>query len=565
MPPEVRTALTAAARSCDMPLDDLSLQLLYNRGVQTEAMAIAFLRGGSAALHDPYQFLQMDVAVDRVLAAMSADERIAIYGDYDADGVTATAVLVKALRAMGADVIPYIPHRSLEGYGMNLGALRKLQEDGVKLVITVDCGISNMDEVGAAMNDLDMDVIVTDHHRAPRNLPQSLALISARHPDNTYPYLNLTGVGVAYQLVRALIQRGATMREVKNRDLLELVAIGTVADVAPLDGENRVLVANGLWSMRNTRNEGLRSLMQIARLDPNNLDTGSIGFGLAPRINAAGRLESAWDAYHLLMADDPFEASRLASNLEANNRERQKLTADIHEQATINAIAMDDDTPIIIVHGVGWNAGIVGLAASRLKEQFNRPVIVIEEMAEMSKGSARSIDGFNITDALTEVADLLSRFGGHAMAAGFSIPTANLPEFKRRLLVIGARQIAAGQLLPEIKIDAELHLRQINPQLEQQLNYLAPWGTGNPAPVFASRRLRVMKVYAMGAGKQHLKLTLYDRDRHVDIKAVYWKQGELFDQLQKMPFVDVAYQMRRNEWNGQSTIELELKDLRIVE
>ncbi len=564
IPADVRDALALAARECDLPLNDLSLQLLYNRGVSGTADAIAFLKAGNASLNDPYRFEQMDVAVDRITVALGAGEKIAIYGDYDADGVTATALLVKALRGMGADVIPYIPHRTSEGYGMNLGALAKLQEEGVRLVITVDCGISNIDEVAAAIRDQEMDVIVTDHHRAPRNLPQANALISARRPDNQYPYKELTGVGVAYQLVRALIQRGVPLHEsVKPRDLLELVAIGTVADVAPLDGDNRILVSNGLRAMRGTRSEGLRAIYAAARLKTDSLTTESIGFAIAPRINAAGRLDSAWDAYNLLMSEDAIQAGMLASQLEAKNQARQALTSEIVEQATASALVLDDDAPIIVVHGVGWNAGIVGLAAGRLKEMFNRPVIVIEEAEGMSKGSARSIKGFNVTDALTAVSDLLARYGGHSMAAGFSVPTANLPEFKRRLHEHAASLLTTADLMPRLEVDAELTINKLHLGLCEQLELLAPWGTGNPAPIFVSRSLRVKEVWPVGNGK-HLKLNLYDRERHQSIRAIYWRSGDLLAQMRQQPMVDVVYAVHLNDWNGSRNVELDIKDLHIV-
>ena len=559
-PPEVAAELLSAVG--DLPYAPLLVQMLYNRKIITADAAAAFLSLDGAALNDPFLFLDMDKATTRIIDAVSSGERIAIYGDYDADGITATAVLVRALTAMGASVEPYIPHRTLEGYGMNLDAISKLAERGVGLIITVDCGISNLKEVGEAMRRFDMDVIVTDHHRAPRELPPAYALISARRPDNTYPFLELTGVGIAYQIVRALAQRGLTMKVTQPRDLIELVAIGTVADMAPLHGDNRILVQHGLRSLRATRSPGLQALYSVARTNRDNVDAGTIGFIIAPRLNAAGRLESAMASYKLLMCDDMLESTRLAGDLELRNRERQQLTSAIVTDAMTRAAALPEDTPLILLHCRDWNAGVVGLAAARLLEEFHRPVLIIEEGEAMSKGSARSISAFNVTAALTEVSHLLSRYGGHAAAAGFSVETARLGELGNALRAIAAAQLSEEDFHAELRIDAEVPIDRLTPTLLQALEWLAPYGMGNPAPMFIARRVRVADTKLMGKDRQHLRINLNDPARLGHAQAVAWRRAEWLPFLETKPLIDVVYQVEKNEWNGSFTIQMNVKDIR---
>jgi single-stranded-DNA-specific exonuclease len=560
LPPALARELGEAVG--DLPYAPLLVQLLYNRNITSASQAAAFLGMEGAALNDPYLFRDMGKAAARIADAVSSGERIAIYGDYDADGITATAVLVRALTAMGANVEPYIPHRSLEGYGMNLDAIGKLAERGVGLIVTVDCGISNLKEVGEAMRRYDIEVIVTDHHRAPRELPPAYALISARRPDNTYPFADLTGVGIAYQIVRALAQRGLTMQGVQPRDLIELVAIGTVADMAPLHGDNRILVQHGLRSLRVTRSPGLQALYSVARTSRQNVDAGTIGFIIAPRLNAAGRLESAMASYKLLMCDDLLESTRLAGDLELRNRERQQLTSAIVADAMARAAALPDDTPLILLHGRDWNAGVVGLAAARLLEEFHRPVLIIEEGDQMSKGSARSISAFNITAALTEVGHLLSRYGGHAAAAGFSVETSKLGELAAGLREVAARQLSEADFQAELRIDAELPIDRLTPTLVEALNLLAPYGMGNATPLFIARNLRVAETKLMGKDRQHLRITLNDPLRLGHATAVAWRRAEWLPFLETKPLVDVVYQVEKNEWQGSYSIQMNVRDIR---
>lgn len=561
IPPEAAAEISRALRN-DLPYADLLAQLLYNRKITSEAAASAFLNTAGANLSDPFRFLDMDKAADRIIGAVQSGERIAVYGDYDADGITATAVLVTALTAMGAQVEPYIPHRSVEGYGMNLDALGKLAERGVSLIITVDCGISNLKEVGEAMRRYDMDVIVTDHHRAPRELPPAYALISARRPDNTYPFLELTGVGIAYQIVRALSKRGLEMQGVQPRDLIELVAIGTVADMAPLYGDNRILVQHGVRSLKATRSPGLQALYSVARTRRENVDAGTIGFIIAPRLNAAGRLESAMASYQLLTCADLLESTRLAGELELRNRERQELTRTIVAEAMALASDLPDSTPLILLYAKDWNAGVVGLAAARLLEEFHRPVLIVQQGEQMSKGSARSISRFNITEALTEVAPILSRYGGHSAAAGFSVETSRLDELATALRAVAAGKLTEADFQPELKIDAELPLDRLTLTLVDALNLLAPYGMGNPQPVFMSHALRVADVRVMGKDNQHLKITLRDPARLGSASAVAWRRREWLSFLETKPLIDVVYQLEKNEWQGSYAVQMNIKDIR---
>ncbi len=548
----------------EIPYGGLLIQLLYNRDITDPQQAIAFLNlEGGSPLNDPFLFRDMDKAAARIIQAVRDGERIAVYGDYDADGVTATALLVRALAAMGAQVEPYIPHRTLEGYGMNVTAVSTLAERGVSLIITVDCGISNLKEVGEAMGRYGMDVIITDHHRAPRELPPAYALISARRPDNTYPFLHLTGVGIAYQIVRALVQRGLEMQGVHPRDLIQLVAIGTVADLAPLHGDNRTLVQHGVRQLRRTQLPGLQALYSVARTNAHSVDSTTIGFTIAPRLNAAGRLESAMSAYRLLMSEDVFESGQLAQELEIRNRERQQMTSSIVTSALALAADLSDDTPLILLYSKDWPAGVVGLAASRLLEEFHRPVLIVEQGEEMSKGSARSIANFNITEALTEVSSLLSRFGGHAAAAGFSVETSKLPELESRLRAVAGRQLTAADFQPQLKIEAELPLDCLNPALCQALDLLAPYGMENPTPLFIARNLRVAEVKLLGKDKQHLKVILRDPVRLGSGIAVAWRRaGDWLPFLETKPLIDVVFSVERNEWQGSVSVQMNLKDIR---
>src|SRR5215207_3803440 len=414
-------------------------QILFNRGLATDADARAFLRAQPNFNPDPFQFTGMQATVDRIQFALAHAEPIAVYGDYDVDGVTATALLVQALQALGANVRGYIPNRFDEGYGLNKDALDSLKAEGVKLVITVDCGIRSPNEALHAQT-IGLDLIISDHHHPDGlNLPPALAVINPKQHGDIYPDKDLAGVGIAYKIAEALFSFQPSTFNLA--DLLDLVALGTVADLAPLVGENRVLVRKGLRQIRETKRQGLYSLAGVADLKIDKCTAGNIGFMLGPRLNASGRLESALASFELLTTTDFMRAGHLAMQLDSQNRQRQTITRTIQEQAETIAMAEDPEAFLLFAAHEDFNPGVVGLAASRLTEVYYRPAIVAAKNAEETRGSCRSIPEFHITDALDLCKDLLVRHGGHAAAAGFTVRNENLPEFVARL-----REIAKAQL-----------------------------------------------------------------------------------------------------------------------
>ena len=560
-PPEVAEELRA--------YHPVMAQVLYNRGQDTPEKARVFLEGDDAALHNPFAMHDMSAAVARIRHAIKRGEPMAVYGDFDADGVTSTALLTQALEALGAHVQPYIPHRTEEGYGLNVEALRKLHEAGVRLVITVDCGIRSVAEVDYARG-LGLDLIVTDHHSVGEELPPARAVVNPKVDARLrleegrvgYPEDMLAGVGVAYKLAEALfraeVQQSRRRPDFKLADLLDLVALGTVADLAPLDRlENRELVRRGLRVLNRAQRPGLYELMQVAHVEPGKISAMSIGFMLGPRLNAAGRLDDAMIAYELLRASMP-QAGELAQRLHELNIERQEKTLQAVEQARAQVLARDGDAPLIFAAADEFQAGIVGLVAGRLCEEFYLPAVVIERGAEASRGSCRSIPEFNITRALDRCADLLVRHGGHAQAAGFTVPNENIPVLRERLLALAERALAGQDLRPTLFVDAEVPFSALTMALARELRRLEPTGAGNPPPLLLTRGVRVRDYQRVGRDKRHLRLKLFGAGTTVD--AIAFKLGHW---AERMPlYVDVVYRLEVNEWNGHVRLQMNVQDLR---
>ncbi len=556
-PPDLLKKLEAAGFS------PLIAQLLYNRQLTTLEAIEYYFQAGYSKLADPFLIKDMDRAVERIKLALTRRERIAIYGDFDADGVTACSLLVQFLRAVGGDVVPRIPHRVDEGYGLNPAALRRLAAQNVRVVITVDCGISNLAEVELA-RELGMDVIITDHHRPPPDLPRALATLNVRQTGDLYPYKGLAGVGVAFHLVRALSAAGVKPASgLKPSDLLDLVALGTVADIAPLTGENRVLVASGLKALNKTRRPGILALIEAAGLTPGGLDASSIGFGLAPRINAAGRIDDAIIAYELLLTDDLERARSLANELNAKNRERQQKLAVVLADARQRVYAgrLHEQHKLLVLSGADWAAGIVGLVAGRLCEEFNRPVLVLEEGPELSRGSARSTPDFNIIEAISECHDLLLRYGGHKQAAGFTVANANVAAFTHRLQTLAQAKIGQESLTPQLEIDAELGLHELAQAFEATAA-LAPFGNENPAPVWVSYGLQVRELRPVGAEGAHLRLKLFDPAHGRAVEGMAFREGSRAAELAHAQRLDVVYTIEAHEWQGVRSLRLRVLDLR---
>jgi single-stranded-DNA-specific exonuclease len=444
------------ARFQDLP--PLVAQLLFNRGIRDPDAARAFLQG-RVALGSPFLLKDMMKAVYRVRKAIRGGEPVAVYGDFDTDGVTATVLLVEVLTALGANAKPYIPHRVDEGYGLNLEALRHLYREGARLVITVDCGIRSVEEVERASRGLDL--ILTDHHSVGEELPPAVAVINPKQPGCPYPFKDLSGVGLAFKLAQALLRVQARMGDpsgVTQDSVLDLVALGTVADLVPLQGENRTLVRRGLDALNQADRPGVEALMANAGLRRGEVDAIAVGFRLAPRLNAAGRIDTAMLAYRLLTSREPLETKELADKLGELNRRRQELTEGMVSAAEAQVLADHPDARLYVAASEDFEPGIVGLAASRLTEAYYRPSVVVELGAEESRGSCRSIPEFNITAALDKCRDLLVRYGGHAAAAGFTVATADLEDLRLRLQAIAAEKLADVELRPTLEIDLEIPL-----------------------------------------------------------------------------------------------------------
>jgi len=546
-------------------------QILSKRGYNTQESAQAFLNARPPASTDPFQLKDMEAAVDRIQYAVDHGERIAVYGDYDVDGVTATALLHQALRSLDADVRGYIPHRFDEGYGLNNEALDTLHSEGVRLVITVDCGIRSPDEISHARA-LGLALIITDHHRpADGELPPAHAILDPKRSDDTYPDKDLAGVGIAYKLVQALLAaRGhgdgdpssdlaEPATEQLVRSLLDLVALGTVADLAPLVGENRSLVRAGLKVMAGRQRQGLYALANVAGIPLQKATSAHIGYVLGPRLNAAGRLESATAALELLMTEDVQRAGQLAQHLDAQNRARQALTRTTQEQAEMMARSDDPDAYLLFAAHPEFNAGVVGLAASRLTDAYYRPAVVAATGPEETRGSCRSIPEFNITEALDRCKELLVRHGGHSAAAGFTVRNENLPELISRLKQLAAEALSGHDLRPTMTVDAEIPLTSVRPHLLDLLAELEPTGYGNPDASFVSRDVRVRSSRAVGAEGRHLKLVVED-EKGFSHDVIGFRLGHLLPQLPSR--VDLLYSYEINEYNGRIGYQLNLRDLR---
>jgi single-stranded-DNA-specific exonuclease len=548
LPPEIDRAL--------YEFPPILRQILYNRGYRSKEAARDFLEAKFPPDTDPSRLAGIPAAVERLKQAIQSGEPIAVYGDYDADGVTSTALLVQALTRLGGRASGYIPHRFDEGYGLNNEALDSLYSEGVKVIITVDCGIRSLEEARHAKQ-IGLDLIVSDHHQIGKTLPQAVAVINPKQSGDSYPEKDLAGVGLAYKLAAALFE-ALNPEGFNPLEYLDLVALGTVADLAPLVGENRALVKAGLESIRQPHRQGLFSLMEVAEISPGRVTAGDISFVLGPRLNAAGRLDSALAAYELLITDDVFEAGRLAQQLDVQNRERQQITRQI--QAIAEQLAQADDPQSLLLFAAhpDFNPGVVGLAASRLTENFYRPSIVAQQGDPFTRASCRSIPEFHITEALDTCADLLERYGGHAAAAGFTVRTEHLPELIERLKAIAQAQLADRDLRPTLVADAEIRLSELQPEYLKYLDWLQPTGFGNGEAMLVARGLEVKYPRAVGRDNAHLKMNV--TDGWITFDAIAFRQGYWFPQIP--PKIDILFTFEKNEFNGRESLQLNVKDIK---
>lgn len=556
---EIAPPITPEAANRLSAYNPVMRQLLFNRGVITQEEAVVYL-DHQGSLYDPFQLIGMQAAIERIEKAIQTRERVAVYGDYDVDGVTATSLMVQVLRQLGANVEPYIPDRFEEGYGLNNGALDLLAQEEVRLIVTVDCGIRSLIEADHALT-LGLDMVISDHHEPKSVLPAAVAVINPKQPGDPYPEKNLAGVGLAYKLAQALFQT-ITGDAAQADDWLDLVAVGTVADIVPLNGENRALVKAGMALLRQGRRQGLRSLAGVSGFTvSDNITARDIGFMLGPRLNAAGRLESAMAAFDLLMAEDPLAAGPLAIQLDDQNRQRQQMTQLMQSEA--ENLFLEEEAPPLLIFAYKpefdfKSAGLVGLVASRLTEAYYRPSIVACRENGFIRASCRSIPEFHITQALDECSGLLVRHGGHAMAAGFTVQEENLSGLIANLNAIAERELAQRELRPVLHADLELALRDLRPELLLDLDRLEPTGLGNRSAYLVSRNLQIKRVIVMGRENQHLKLVV--SDGRITYDAVAFRMGHLANQLPSQ--IDLLYAFERNYYNGRVTLQLMVRDIK---
>lgn len=548
----------AASLAGELGLTPLVSRLLVSRGYRTAGEAKDFLEPGVQALHDPYLLRGMEAAVARIRQAIETGERIRVYGDYDADGVTSTALLHRLFTRLGASFDTYIPHRSREGYGLNLPAIDAAAAAGVKLIVTVDNGISAVEQIAYAST-LGIDVVVTDHHEPPAVLPdQAVAIVNPKQPGCPYPFKELTGSAVAFKLAHALLGE-------PDLSLADVAAIGVVADLMPLTGENRAIVKLGLAEMNARPCHGVKALAAVSGAEPGRLTSGRIAFGLAPRLNAGGRLAEADIALRLLIADSSDEAEMLAAELDMLNQERQQLVEDtlVEAEAAWQAVVAEHGgrgPAVIVIAGEGWNAGIAGLVASKLVERYYKPTVVLAADAAtgLCKGSARSIDGFDLHAALTECADELEHYGGHKAAAGMTMRTERVASLRTRLSALAEAWLSPDDWVPRKKADLVCRVSELTLEAAEQLRALEPCGSGNPAPRFVLRDAEVLDAKAMGKESRHLRTVLGQGGRKLE--AVCFGKGGDCAAIQGCGTVHALGELSVNEWNGSKRVQLMMQD-----
>lgn len=534
-------------------ISEIIARVLLNRGIYEAEEIDKFLHPKLENLHDPFLLNDMEIAVDKIIECMNKKEKITIYGDYDVDGITSIATLSKFLTELGVENDYYLPNRLDEGYGLNNNALDKIAKGGTKLLITVDCGISAYEEIEYAKK-LGLEVIVTDHHECPEKIPEALAVIDPKREDSTYPFSSLAGVGVTFKLIHAISIKLSLDRK-RYLKYLDIVCLGTVADIVPLVDENRIIVSFGLMLVRETRNIGLRALIEITGYTA--IDSTAISFGIAPRINACGRMGEAEIALKLLLTASPEEAKEIANKLNLLNKERQEVEKSIINEA-IEMIERDKlyNKDIIIVGSKNWHHGVIGIVASKITELYYKPSVLISFEDGIGKGSGRSIEGFDLHEALTKCGDYLEKFGGHEMAIGLTLKEENFNAFKTKLEEITSETIDK-EAVPSIKVDAIIEPKSINMDIFASMKLLEPYGESNSSPLFVSKNLKVESVRLLSNDK-HIKLTL--RDGNILLSAIGFNLGDKVVRLGDK--IDLVYALEINKYNNTETIQLNVKDIK---
>lgn len=547
--------------SKEFHISPLTSIILYNRGIQSSEEIADFLNCSLDGLHDPFLMKGMKEAVSRIRQAKENNEKITIYGDYDVDGITSIAILYKHLTSMGFEVDYYVPDRIQEGYGVNREALDKIKESGTKVIITVDTGITAVEETEYA-REIGMDIIITDHHECKETIPAAYAAIDPKRKDCEYPFKNLAGVGVAFKLIQAL-DDSCSVADLMEK-YADLLCLGTVADISPLIDENRVMVTEGLKRFRDTKNIGLKALIDVSINNDKAITTSTIGYIIAPRINASGRLGCATRSVEMFLTDDKERAYELANDLCKENTIRQQTEQQMFAEALeyIEQNPQIKDDQVLIIPHRNWHHGIVGIVSSKITEKFYKPSILFAIDGDEAKGSGRSISGYNLFGALENCADLLEKFGGHELAAGLSIKTENIEKFREEINKCALEKLDDNVLVPTVSIDAVIKPTYITLETVDEINRLQPFGVENPTPTFAVRNIKIHKISTMSE-KKHLRMTLLKEGKFLD--AVGFGMGEYFNYLKEGDFVEVAFGLDINDYKGYKNAQLILKDIKLME
>ena len=536
-------------------ISELLATILVNKNITTQKEIEEFLNPTRNDFFDPFLINDMDIAVERIRKAIETQEKVIIYGDYDVDGITSITVLKSFLKDVGLDVDYYIPNRLEEGYGLNKNAIDEIAKNKYTLMITVDCGISAIEEVNYA-NSLGIEVIVTDHHEPGEELPKALAVIDNKRKDSKYPFRELAGVGVAFKVSQALAQ-SMNVKEEEYLKYLDIVCVGTISDIVPLISENRVITKLGIKLLKQTRNTGLKAIINSSGYSQINSTT--ISFGVAPRINACGRMGKAEQALKLLLSKDIYEVNKLTQELNNYNRERQEIEKEIFE-SVLNKIEQNnlDKNRTIVVGGEGWHHGVIGIVSSKITEKYFKPSILLSfEEDGTGKGSGRSIPGFDLHEALMKCENCLEKFGGHSMAVGLTLKKDKFEQFYEEFEKV-AKENKTENIVPIINVDAKIELNEIDKTVVEDLKQLEPFGEANKMPVFALKNIRIDSIRALSEGK-HLKLTL--RDNNQIINAIGFNIGELANEYKIGDKVDIAGVLEINTFNGIDNLQINIKDI----
>ena len=541
-------------------ISPLTAIILYNRGIREDGQIKDFLARDLSGMHDPFLMKDMDKAVERILLAKKNNEKITIYGDYDVDGITSIAILYKYLKNMGLEVGFYVPDRMVEGYGVNRDALDKIKADGTAVIITVDTGITAIEEADYAKS-IGIDFIITDHHECKESIPDVYAAIDPKRKDCEYPFKSLAGVGVVFKLIQAL----DSSESIENLmdEYADLMCLGTVSDISPLIDENRVIVTEGLKRFKTTKNIGLKALIDVST-NGKAITTSTIGYTIAPRINASGRLGCASTSVELFLTEDEEEAAKLADSLCHENTLRQQTEQKMFKEALeyIEQHPEIKDDDILVIPHENWHHGIVGIVSSKITEKYYKPSILFAVDGDSAKGSGRSIAGFNLFGALENCSGLLEKFGGHELAAGLTIKSENIEAFRKKINEYAKGRIEDMTLVPTISLDAQIKVPYITIDTVHDINKLQPFGVNNPTPSFSVRNIKIHRISVMSEGK-HLRMTLYKDGKYLD--TVGFGMGDYYSMFKEGDYIDVAFALDINDYKGFQNVQLILKDMRKTE